>query len=595
MTDAPLLLLPAEKENLPAREVPLEERFRVELDLLKRYANEVTFNGRDIAHPVRVAALVSDFSNGQMNDGVFTAALLHDMAQTAWPQQEHVDDDYAATKNARRLLKEFSTSDYANEVITPPSSPVPLTRWQYVSGLLANLNITEQYAEVSRKSEAPGKSPEALAVLKGHSIGKVSPRSLWLEPGAITPPTEIQNLLAVEGGQGVDLEAAFIKAAEKLDALMFPPENERSMLRNIHDAESFYAPLCEYISKDGLASALRSWASITRLKMSGHVAFVEKAQEMIDALGDRETSLRSTEKFLGRLALGDVDVDHAFRDTTGHGITLGTAEIGVKRSISQTKEHTYARAVWRIKSVGSLAMKLLGDHSDLLWAPIDQQRERLAETTALPADLHGMAIIAKEHSALAQLFSEAALNITDDPDISFIAPPSRLESGKAIHIKGGADFVQKMVGALTLHCKNITEDGNPKIGLKDIDIPPKQSAYQVAKITGEYDGRRIEVQFQTDRDRMDGRIGLSAHALYKLKEQLKQYACAGYEEMIANLTKASVKAMAAIHERAEDLGTYELAQPYGYRQQRFRKHIASFSTGILGWRAYVEKKPKSRP
>jgi|GEM_PF-2908635 len=582
-SETALLLLPPARPNRPPDEVTVGEAFQHEIELLELYANSVTRNGRDIEHPVRTCPLLSDFSNATLPREDFSAMLQHDIAQRAQPGQA----SHADTKGAQKLLKGFSKTDYAQEIIIEQGGK-RYSRWEYLTDIFADLSLVERSAESNRRLPAPGKSTELLAIVSGHDIGPVKNKYLWLEPSAITPPAAIERLFDTENGESANPKAALIKAVEKLDSLMHPPENEQSILRNIHDAESFYAPLCEYFGWDGLATALRNWSNIIRLQKSGHGVFITKAEEIIQGLGSRAETLGSIEGLLGKLALGDVVVDQAFRDTTGHGITLGTAEIGVFSSISGSETYTAARAIWRIKSVGSLAIKLLSDHKELMWKSDIEQRAGLADTALIPADLLAMTIVAEDQSLVAKLFAEATMAIAHDDELSFIGAPRRPE---AIHIKGSEDFVQSMMGALSLHPENLDEDGNPIISRKDVDIPKKPEDYHVGKQTCMYEGRRYEIQFQTEAGRRDARIGISAHVLYKLLKQLEDYGGKDddYAKIISDLAHTSVSAMQKIHEYGKVLGSRELLNPYGSRSRSFRKRIADVSPGAtaLDWQVIL--------
>lgn len=584
MTNGPTILLRPERKNLPPQEVPLHERYGEEIACIERYANTVTDDGRDIEHPLRVARLANDFSAGQMNDELFGAAILHDIAQRA--TGEEIPRDYVKVKSTQKLLGAYSRSEYARQILPRAEDDRVLTRWQYQEGVLADLNIVEKYAEANRRVKMPGKSDETLAITRSHGVGKVTNKACWLEPSAITPPADMEKLLDKVKGEGANLEAVVIKAVEKLDALMYPSENEQSMLRNIHDAESFYAPICEYIGMPALASALRSWANITRLEKSGHEPFVAKAKEIVERTGDPEESLRSTERLLGKLGLGDVEVDWAIRDTTGHGITVGTAALGVSAEVSGVSEYREARAVWRDKSVGAIALKLLTDHKELLYASSDKQIAGLKNTERVPADEHGIAIITEDLDLLASMFAHATMSVHRDPDLMFAMSPSRMGKGQALHAKGSRAYVRAMAGALMMHPDNVSEDGKQVVWWNNIDAPKGESHYMVAKITCEHEGHRTEIQFQTERDRIEGTIGLAAHSLYKLLEHMKEFASGAEAGWVESLTKVSVASMKNIHRRAGDIGNYILADPEGPRSRSFRKAISSSGAQWLPWQAY---------
>lgn len=572
MSEYTHVLVRSEGDHNPPVDMTVGERFPYSYQLIEEYANTVTREARDLSHPIRVCALLSDFSHARLNDETLEAVLLHDIAQTAVPESNGNPHSTAHLyeKNAQRLLKQYANTSYAQQVLPGTN----MTRWQYEAGILADLNLVESYAE-SNRAIPVGKSKELQGLLTSHSIGGVK-QEFWLEPGALTMPANMAELLRDgKDGMNANLEAVLIKSAEKLDHLLFPGDNDRTLLRNIHDAESFYAPLCEIIGADGLASALRSQAAVIRLQRSGHGAFVDKATDIVTALGDRQEVLGTVEGLLGKLAVGDVEVDHAFRDTTGHGINLGTAELEAHDADAAIDYPKEARAIWRIKSVGSLALKLLSDHQHLIGKSEAEQRSALAHIESVPADVLGITILAPNEDALATLYARSAAIVHDDNDVHPTSSPSRHES---YHVSGTMSFKRKILGALALEATNQLEDGTQKVDRGDIDIPQEERIYPVAKFTVEYTGLRTEVQFQTEEARVEARVGLAAHILYKLKKQLAADATSNGEQTMLELTTSEVDAMKEIHDRAVGLGAYNLVNGQEKRYQDFMKYIRSVSS-----------------
>ncbi|MCA9327430.1 hypothetical protein KDA14_02785 [Candidatus Saccharibacteria bacterium] len=576
MAEGNLLLLRPESAFLPPTEVTVEGQFPHEVQLLENFANKVTFSGRSLAHPIRTAAIASDFSNGRLNNEFYATALLHDVFQAALPETSvnPAVDTRLYTKNAARLLQEYSATDYAKEWLPEAG----MSRWDYIVSISAHLNTVEEYAERNRQVPA-NKSERLKEILQGHSIGNVD-TPLWLEPIALTEPVTMEELLGDgENGQEAELEAVIIKAAEKLDSLFYPPDNEQSLLRNLHDAESFYAPICEIIGQDGLASALRNQASIIRLQKSGHGAFVEKAQEIIASLGEKEEVLHSVENLLGKLAVGEVEVDRAFRDTTGHGITLGTAEIEIHGG-EHGNSAREARAIWRIKSVGSLAMKLLGDNKHLKGKSYKEQKQGL-QNAVLPADILGITIVAPNQNDLGRIYAKAAVDAYDDEELRLIGTANKSEP---YYIKGSEAFVRNMVGAIALEETNKNPDGSVKVTRDAINIPEEEGKMEVAKFTIEYDGKPTEVQFVTTEMRLQTRVGLAAHILYKLKEQLIQCGELPENAEIPTVTEKEIAAMEAVHDRAIFLGSYTLMNMNHPRKRALALRIAQVSARWYNWR-----------
>lgn len=183
--------------------------------------------------------------------------------------------------------------------------------------------------------------------------------------------------------------------------------------------------------------------------------------------------------------LGENIHEQVLTHATPHGIVIGEGIC--------TKDDL--RVVWRRKTIGSLARKL----SKL-------------EADQTPMDIIGATIITQTTTQAGSVISDLLKRVQYDPRVVLRPSPSRTSP---LHIKGGAQYVQEIATALGY---SSIED------LKNVAdvVVTNNSSYQVAKVTltfqrwGEPWPLHAELQFTTEADRIEARIGSAAHALYKL-------------------------------------------------------------------------------
>lgn len=539
------LLAPSSSLNKPPLELELTSSFAQELLALQEFSDVTHDNGRATSHPIRVCRLLSDFTGGQLAPEMYSAALLHDIGQAATSQEKTL-----YVRNGTKALKKA----YIGRENT--------RQWTYVAAILGDLDTVEEYSKSHRQANFAKSELLSTAIAENGGPKAKIASQLWLEPSSITRPTQMLELL-----DRVNIESVLLKSAEMLDNLMHPSANEHAILRDVHDAESFYAPICEIMGKDGLASALRSWANVTRLQRSGNGVYVAMAQSMIDRLSRGQNIPAVLHMLLGELAIGeDYDTDYAIGDTTGHGIRLGIAEI-------ELQDGKAARAVWRLKSVGSLAMKLMRLNHETV-ADVGDQEQAFEPIT--PSDILGINVISPDAETLANVFARAAINARESEDVNLIASPSRVET---LHIKGEPAFANLVAGALLTSEANISESGEPKFGIHSIDKVDKSKdgekiRFAVAKMTCEILGVKTEVQFQTEVDRIASRVGLAAHLIYEIQEKIQKQTNRPQE---VTITPEDIAAMKEINARMKKLSAdFEVLPITERRGDALKNQVARF-------------------
>lgn len=430
---------------------------------------------RAYEHPINVANLLHDLMGLELERSVYDAAALHDLAQVA-------TSEGAGKASAVQALREYSQKVAGEYVESDSGFRCP--KWDYMSTLLSDMDEIEECSQLGRQIETEHVIVSDL--LQSKIEGPV-PQEAWSEPSGLVDLTKIENLL-----QNVNLESALVKAAEMLDNLRNPAPSERSVLQDVFDAESFYAPLCEAMGFDGLSMALRSEAAIIRLRRGGHEDVLEEAETMLAGLSDREQVLSDVSGLFQHLLDGVTTVETPLRDASGHGIKLGNVAL---HALGIGESNTDPRAHWRVKTLGSLAVKL-------------------AKTGEKPADVLGVTIVVGDLEELAVTYKGLVECIRANKVVKERPASSR---SQAYSIQGAPEYI-------TTVAQELYETGVVNKG--DVEEVPKDNGHQVAKATFVYrphvvDRRRpkveipIELQIQTAEDWLASRIGSAAHLLYK--------------------------------------------------------------------------------
>ena len=386
---------------------------------------------RALDHPLRTAEILYDFVGEKLPNQAYQATLLHDVVS------RFNDEDSLQRSNAKIALQ-----TYFNEVDEPSRI--------YTSALLADMDIVESAAETYRSAST---TDERLTLILQGEDDKVLPTH-WLEPSSLVDPQIMQDLLG-----NVNLESVLIKAAELLDNLRHPAKKDRSLLQDIFEAESFYAPLCEILGFDGFSMALRDEASSNRFRKSGSMVILEEAI----ALRERVENLGSIDAVLTTVFGEDYLTNNVIGKLHNHAINV--------REIVASVDNQELFGVARTKSIGSIALKML----------------RYGDET--PMDIVGITFIAEDIVSAGSFFAKMIKSIEKSRDVEFESTPNR--SGSII-VRGDKDYVAGFV-------PHILEFAG-----KGLHITEQESgAYQVAKVILMVNGIPTEIQIQTKQDRKE--------------------------------------------------------------------------------------------
>ncbi len=193
-------------------------------------------------------------------------------------------------------------------------------------------------------------------------------KELWQQPMNML---NLDDLL--DAGESVGLSTIFMEAVNTLNKLNNTRYDTSEAYELAYKSEALLAPLCEIIGFDGLAMALRSKVICLQLRNTGQGHFVDLAERILSefgVLGTTDTDnpdhvitaeernqnyCNITEKILARM-IGKTDKSGGdsklvLGQESNHNIVVGNGNCSYEW-------HTELRAVWRLKSVGSLARKL---------------------------------------------------------------------------------------------------------------------------------------------------------------------------------------------------------------------------------------------
>ncbi len=401
---------------------------------------------RALDHPLRVAKILHDFAGTMLPQEAFEATLLHDVVERAEAKEG------LQTKNAKQVLLGYFDGMKGEE-----------DKSIYVSSLLADMSLVEEAAETYRTAE--NEDPHLKEILSGNTTDQAIKVQHWMEKSRVINVETMHELL-----EQVNLESVLIKAAELLDNLTYVPPKDRSLIQDIFEAESFYAPLCEILGFDGLSMALRDAAARNRSEKSGNTLIQAQALEMRDNVIDAGSIDSVVEAIFGDNAL----TAPVLGQLSDHGVRID--------EVIASLNGAELAGVARVKSVGSLALKLARGAGER------------------PMDIVGMTFVANDVTE-ASIFFHALLARLKNIDVAQLQPaPSRKE---AVHIRGDSSYISEY-----------TKHMDPDI---EVDEKPEEpGAYQVAKVTALFFGViPVEIQVQTKDDRKNGRIGTASHTTFK--------------------------------------------------------------------------------
>jgi hypothetical protein len=309
----------------------------------------------------------------------------------------------------------------------------------------------------------------------------------------------------------VTIESIMHKAAEMLAKFHLDEDRgcELQVYRDVYAIRSFYAPLCELAGFDGMAMALRSEADIRQLIATGNEQYIEQARAILEGAGDGEEAAQFMEEFLTDIA-GDNLHEAVLGNEATHGITIGEGLC----------HDDTLRVNWRLKSLGSLAMKLKRRDGK----PKKRENEQ-------PMDLFAGTIITRDAEQLARVYASIIRNVERSERATPTPSPSR---DTPFHIRGTKQFIDTIAHELGIvPGMEGYEQAYKEFELK-YDVRPTDGNYQVAKVTTMYKGSDgvelpVEIQLVTEESRRAYRKDeKEAHAAFKSNRTVGTHNGASY-------------------------------------------------------------------
>ncbi len=328
----------------------------------------------------------------------------------------------------------------------------------------------------------------------------------WEHHATIINPQEL-----FEHAETINLETMLIQATHTLAELETYPYDSNECYEAIVKAEAMYASLCEIIGLDALAMALRSKATVIRLRNAGRGQFVDEAERMLlayDGKAQDGTPLFThyATSILNKL-IGETSHESVITNNARHGIVVGegTCEI--------PSENTSLRVLARLKTVGSLAEKLAREATKSNRDIPHEVEPASVDQSLTPLDVTGMTLVADNDDALANAYVALVKGMHANQDaITPVAAPSRTQ---AFHIRGSEGFVRTIRQELEKHFPDHQ-------GLFEYVVD--DHGFNVAKVTGFFEDTEgcvpFEIQALTTEGRKQTRIGKGAHIFYKLSRQM---------------------------------------------------------------------------
>lgn len=429
-------------------------------------------------HAERTVKLMGAFAGELLPEPAYHAAIMHDLAQ----RFDNPTSDSERITAAQALDVYFSHDEFTE------------SEKRYVRALLGEMRkIGGAAGAYTRKFRHEGDfSDEEFSVLadNGHRSHTIPPR-LW----EVEEP-KISTRRLRKMSRKANFESIVILAAEKIDHLQNPSsDDEAKLLHDILEAETFYAPLCEFWGLDAMAMTLKSAASKRRLEKRDMQEVIDRAEcEYKNAV-----NFGGPEKVLAQL-FGGKNCERRYNiEPTINGSNNKLAKFC--EVIVDDGSIGPMRFVGRIKSVGSLAKKMVGD--------------LYGKSGDTPMDVIGLTAITENVDDLAARFRQVLDLVYQQEQSGGLDLKKPASKSQPIYIQGSAEFKQRVREELTDH---------PLAGR--VEIRDKEEPFQVAKFTCVMNGEgdksvNVEIQFLTEEDRKRARRGDTAHALRGYRSRIE--------------------------------------------------------------------------
>lgn len=462
-------------------------------------------------HARQTESLVRAFAGNVMPEEAIRLSLVHDVFDRFW----HTEGPKYASDRAE-LAKAVLL-----DMFTDPEREFSYKQVEYSTCLLHDMVEVEKASGEHRRMMAQESSEddEVVSMLSDKYQGEIPPE-VWKTTEPYIMFSYMREFL-----WKTNIESLVVKACELIDNMREPSSlRESALLQDVLEAESFYAPILEVIGFDGLASVLRGEAHRIRLTKRGLGHFVETAEQevqKIEQIGiDRIAADVFGPWYAGEHAYS-VDEDAL---TGKVPVVVGDGKITTSSGDAEIK--------FRIKTTGSLADKLVQYEGEM------------------PKDLVGFTVVSKDIEASASNFADFIVQRM--PELTASCAKSKKQP---YYIYGSMECMTKT--RAILEERGVDMDNCQFVVEADEDIQKNgRRKLHVAKATLlTNDNVPVEVQFLTEHERKESRVGEVAHIIYKY---LTKYGARMEAEEKATMVAEAVEVLRELHRRKEYLNPHSL-------------------------------------
>lgn len=288
--------------------------------------------------------------------------------------------------------------------------------------------------------------------------------------------------------KATNLESQLARAALVTDIIdNGASDNNQELLKNIIQAESFYAPLLEIYGLHTFDMMLQSTTNKTRANKSGKEAVLHEAKTILD----RAKQVGASE--IMRHVLGRRVEEYTFKSPEKP--LYGESFIYRSTQLNVLTDGAYEGTLSaRFKTEGKYTFKMLNN------------KHYAENSEARPADVFGMHATLLDERQVGAFFAETLQSVEKNSALTFTTAPSKDAS---IFIRGSEGYVRSIVAQLP------SGFDHTKVQTEVITGKTPDEIFQVAKFTAELavgsERVPIEFQFQTKSDRVNARLGALSH------------------------------------------------------------------------------------
>lgn len=282
--------------------------------------------------------------------------------------------------------------------------------------------------------------------------------------------------------QHVNIESILARSALVLDRVATATEYDESLLKDILELETFYAPLLYALGLPAWEAILKQHTEKARIYASGNhraIAAYEEASAYIETVRSDGVA----EGVLGDV-IGITPEEGDFSFITNNTETPYGSKSYFSTIRYEDSKGIPVRLISRVKSPGSYAHKVLHNES---------YRENK------PQDVFASTVIVSSVEEMVAVFKDVHGRVQQLDNCEFSVAASK---ASAVHVRGRQAYIDEVRVALG--------EGFDDIDTK-LDDNGAKDPFQVLKVTFTMNDHPVEIQFQLREDRNAARLGSASH------------------------------------------------------------------------------------